>query len=246
MSATPANQLSLFDAERRDQPFAVRVSRRARRLSVRVYAGGRVEVIVPAGVGAKSVRDFVGKFAPWIDRKVAELRPALALSEIGQEVPTQIDLPAVGETFSVEWRQGECAGLRMFEDRLLLSARDADAGRRLLQHWVQNQARARLEPWLRQVALELDAGITRVSIRRQRTRWGSCSSRGSISLNCCLMFQRPEVVKYLFTHEIAHLRHMNHSPRFWRLVESLEPDFRKLDRELLAGWNRVPGWMFSP
>jgi predicted metal-dependent hydrolase len=246
MSSTPANQLSLFDAERRDQPFAVRVSRRARRLSVRVYAGGRVEVVVPSGVGAKSVREFVGKFAPWIDRKVAELRPAPALSELGQEVPTQICLAAIGESFIVDRRQGERASLRTLADRLILTADDSDAGRRLLRHWVQNLARARLEPWLRRVAIGLDADITGVTIRRQRTRWGSCSSRGAISLNCCLMFQRPEVVNYLFTHELAHLRHMNHSPRFWRHVESLEPDFRKLDRELLAGWNRVPAWMFSP
>jgi predicted metal-dependent hydrolase len=246
MSSVPANQLSLFDAERRDQPFAVRVSRRARRLSVRVYAGGRVEVVVPAGVGAKSVRDFVGKFSPWIDRKVAELRPAPAVSEFGREVPTQICLPAVGESFAVDWLQGERASLSAMSERLVVSASDGDAARQLLRHWVQNLGRARLEPWLRQRAHAIEADITRVTIRRQRTRWGSCSSRGAISLNCCLMFQRPEVVNYLFTHELAHLRHMNHSPRFWRHVESFEPDFRKLDRELRAGWNRVPGWMFGP
>jgi predicted metal-dependent hydrolase len=246
MSSAPANQLSLFDAERRDQPFAVRVSRRARRLSVRVYAGGRVEVVVPSGVGAKSVRDFVGKFAPWIDRKVAELRPAAALAESGQDIPAQINLPAIGEIFAVDWRQAERANLRCLADRLILSGSDPDAARRLLRHWVQNLARARLEPWLRQVAFGLGADIARVTIRRQHTRWGSCSSRGAISLNCCLMFQRPEVVNYLFKHELAHLRHMNHSPRFWRYVESLEADFRTLDRELLAGWNRVPDWMFGP
>ena len=81
-------------------------------------------------------------------------------------------------------------------------------------------------------------------LRRQRTRWGSCSAAGTISLNVCLMFQRPEVVRYLMVHELCHRRHMNHSDRFWQLVESFEPGWRALDAELLKGWRHVPGWVF--
>jgi predicted metal-dependent hydrolase len=84
-----------------------------------------------------------------------------------------------------------------------------------------------------------------VQIRRQRTRWGSCSVKGTISLNVCGIFQEPDVLRYLLIHELSHTRHMNHSRRFWSLVESLEPDYRRLDRELLQGWQRVPGWMFA-
>jgi predicted metal-dependent hydrolase len=87
--------------------------------------------------------------------------------------------------------------------------------------------------------------VARVSIRCQRTRWGSCSTRGTVSLNCSLVFLRSEVVRYLFVHELAHTRHMNHSAHFWRLVEKIEPDYRRLDRELLAGWRTVPGWVFK-
>ena len=56
---------------------------------------------------------------------------------------------------------------------------------------------------------------------------------------------RPQVVRYLLVHELCHTRHMNHSNRFWSLVASFEPDYRELDRELLRGWQSVPGWMFS-
>jgi predicted metal-dependent hydrolase len=82
----------------------------------------------------------------------------------------------------------------------------------------------------------------RMQIRRQRTRWGSCSTSGTISLNCCLLFHPPEVVRYLLAHELAHLTHMNHSPRFWRLVEQYEPRWREHDRALTHGWRQVPGW----
>jgi predicted metal-dependent hydrolase len=81
-------------------------------------------------------------------------------------------------------------------------------------------------------------------LRRQRTRWGSCSAKGTISLNMCLMFQRPAVVRYLLVHELCHRRQLNHSPRFWSLVESFEPQWRVLDAELLRGWQNVPAWVF--
>ena len=83
------------------------------------------------------------------------------------------------------------------------------------------------------------------SVRRQRTRWGSCSNKGTISLNVCLMFQRPEVVRYLIIHELCHRRHMNHSKRFWSLVASFEPGWKPLDVELLQGWRNVPAWVFT-
>ena len=70
-------------------------------------------------------------------------------------------------------------------------------------------------------------------------------TRGTVSLNCSLMFLHPDVVRYLFIHELAHTKHMNHSASFWRLVEKLEPNYRHLDRELLAGWRTVPGWVFK-
>ena len=71
-----------------------------------------------------------------------------------------------------------------------------------------------------------------------------CSTAGTISLNVCLMFQSPAVVRYLMVHELCHRVHMNHSKRYWRLVESFEPQWRALDAELLKGWRHVPAWVF--
>jgi predicted metal-dependent hydrolase len=103
----------------------------------------------------------------------------------------------------------------------------------------------RLEPRLQSLAAATGVAYSRVSIRRQRSRWGSCSVRGTISLNCCLMFQRPEVVDYLIIHELMHVKHMNHSARFWQAVESHCTEWRSLDRELVQGWRHVPRWVFS-
>lgn len=68
--------------------------------------------------------------------------------------------------------------------------------------------------------------ITRIRIAMQRTRWGSCSSRGTLSFNVCLMPAPPEILDYVVVHELCHLVHMNHSAAFWELVASILPDYQ--------------------
>jgi predicted metal-dependent hydrolase len=235
-------QLSLFETRSSSDPFAVRVSPRARRLTARVHVGGRVEIVVPIGVNAHAVRDFVQRFTPWINRKVAAMRCFVAPIE---PVPRLIEFGFTGESLSVEWQRGIARKPQQIGDRLIVQAPDDLAARNLLRVWLKAAADARLTPQLLQLAQDLKYSVSRVAIRCQRTRWGSCSTRGTVSLNCSLVFLRPEVVRYLFVHELAHTKHMNHSANFWRLVEKIEPDYRRLDRELLAGWRTVPGWVFK-
>lgn len=235
-------QLSLFETPSSSDPFAVRVSPRARRLTARVHIGGRVEIVVPVGVNAHAVRDFVQRFTPWIDRKVAAMQSLAAPAE---PMPRSIEFGATGEQFAVEWQRGANRRLRQASGRILVQSSDERGARALLRGWLKRAAYERLAPRLLQLAEELDCSVARVSIRCQRTRWGSCSTRGTVSLNCSLVFLRLEVVRYLFVHELAHTKHMNHSAEFWNLVERIEPDYRRLDRDLLAGWRTVPGWVFK-
>jgi hypothetical protein len=235
-------QLSLFETRSVNDPFAVRVSPRARRLTARVHVGGRVEIVVPVGVNAHAVRDFVQRFTPWINRKVAAMRCFVAPAE---PVPPSIEFAFTGEVLSVEWHRAPGRKLEHAGSRIVMHAPDDSAARGLLQGWLKSAAEQRLAPQLLRLAAELKYTVSRVSIRCQRTRWGSCSTRGTVSLNCSLVFLRPAVVRYLFVHELAHTKHMNHSAAFWRLVEKLEPDCRRLDRELLAGWRTVPAWVFK-
>jgi predicted metal-dependent hydrolase len=235
-------QLSLFETRTSGDPFAVRVSPRARRLTARVHVGGRVEIVVPVGVNAHAVRDFVQRFTPWIDRKVEAMRGVIAPAEA---VPRCIEFAYTGERFVIDWKLGAARKLVQDGLNIQLQAPDEKAARTLLQGWLKRSAHERLAPRLLLLAATLKYPVAKVSIRCQKTRWGSCSTRGTISLNCSLVFLRPEIVRYLFVHELAHTKHMNHSAHFWGLVERLEPDYRQLDRELLAGWRTVPHWVFK-
>ncbi|HEX6637646.1 MAG TPA: SprT family zinc-dependent metalloprotease [Steroidobacteraceae bacterium] len=245
-----ALQLDLLDevrqGDRADSP-RVRVSRRARRLSVRVYPDARVEVVAPVRARPREIERFVAAHREWIDEKRAQAlrnRPAPQVFP-----PAEVELRCTRETFRLQLAGG--AGKLRLSERgssaaCVLRIAGSSAGLRpALRAWLMRAARERLEPRVAALAAATGVSYARVSIRRQRSRWGSCSARGTISLNCCLLFQRPEVVDYLIIHELMHVSQMNHSAKFWRAVERHCADWRSLDRELLQGWRHVPRWVFS-
>jgi predicted metal-dependent hydrolase len=248
----PHFQLELLDDSDRGENGVrplIRVSRRARRLSVRVYSDARVEVVVPPRARASEVEQFVAAHREWIEgRRAVALRNRPAPEAFP---PETISFAATGETWRLHLAGGRgpmrIAGTASGGGGALrvTGAMKPERLRVLLRSWVMRAARARLEPRVARLAESMGIGFKRISVRRQRSRWGSCSVRGTISLNACLLFQRPEVVDYLIVHELTHVRHMNHSVRFWKAVEMSCPEWRPLDRELVQGWRRVPHWVFA-
>jgi hypothetical protein len=117
--------------------------------------------------------------------------------------------------------------------------------RRVLIRWLTRHAQRVLAAQLAELAQRHGFSYAALKLRRQRTRWGSCSARGIISLNLALLFQSPEVLRYLMCHELSHTRHMNHSARFWRCVAECEPRYRSLDAQLRTGWSHVPAWLLE-
>ena len=241
-----AAQLSLWSDRDATEGWAFRESHRARRLTVRVFHSGRVEVVVPSRTSRNAVERFLERHRPWIEKKRAEARKNAAPPE--PFPPAFVELAGASEAWRIHAGGGTGRlKLRVVAPGLLSltgATTDARAVLNVMRRWLTVRAGEVLAPLLEECAREMGLPFRRVAVRRQRTRWGSCSTRGTISLNCCLLFQRPEVVRYLLVHELAHVRHMNHSARFWDLVAQYCPDCRQLDRELLDGWRRVPSWVF--
>ena len=245
-AATEALQLPLLEGAGGAGALRVRVSARSRRLTVRVYPGGRVEVAVPRGTRPRQIERFVARHRAWIEARVAELKSAPRASE--PALPAEVRLEALARTLEVRYLARARPGWRLAADGALEAlgdAGDVERTRRTLRSWLTATARDALEPWLRALARAHGFEVGEVQLRRQHTRWGSCSRTGTVSLNVCLLFQPQSVVRYLMLHELCHTRHMNHSDRFWGLVEAYEPDYRALDRELTRGWQRVPGWVYG-
>jgi len=238
-------QMPLWAPHEASPGWHVRISRRARRLSMRVFPGGRVEVVVPPGVGIPAIERFVARHRAWAERRASEF--ALLAPHGAARRPSHVELALPGRSWQVAYETARRASVHEEGDGVLRVRGPDHSDRRVgqsLLHWLAGLAAQEFEPRMGALSHELGIDYARLHLRRQRTRWGSCSTAGTISLNVCLMFQRPAVVRYLMIHELCHRRHMNHSERYWRLVESFEPHWRALDAELLKGWRNVPAWVF--
>ena len=242
-------QLRLF-AEH-DEPdfesgFSVRESNRARRLSIKVYPRGRVEIVVPRRTSARAVREFVDMHRDWI----RETRAAFAAEHPPEPfaLPASICLPAVARAFCVRYERddgGQGVRYRVVGNTVVLSGntRNDELCVTALKRWLIALGRKEYLPRLRALSAETGNDFRKLHVRGQKTCWGSHSSTGTISLNYCLMFLEPRLLRYVMIHELCHARHMNHSARFWRLVGSFERDYRRLDKALNGAWKRIPTWV---
>jgi predicted metal-dependent hydrolase len=242
-------QLQLWDLGNVEHNWSVRQSARARRLSVRVFRNGGVEIVVPPRTSPGRVNAFVTEHREWIERQRKRAVPqidwplppaSLLLAGIGEEWRCVTGIEA-GRLRVHEMRMGE---MQLRGQRQTQTHADREQVRHVFMRWLIQHAAQVFEPLLRALAVEMGVCFGKLQIRCQRTRWGSCSRQTTISLNVCLLFQRPEVLRYLMVHELAHLRQMNHSSHFWAEVARYEPDWKALDRELQQGWRRVPTWIF--
>ena len=244
-----AHQLALFTEieEPHDQSgFSVRQSGRAKRLSIKVYPRGRVEVVVPRRTSAKTVQEFVATHRDWI----RDARATFAAEHPPEpfSLPTSVQLPAIERAFCVRYTRDEDSRdvrYRVVGNTVVLTGATHDEQRCVaaLKRWLTTTAKKEYLPRLRALSELTDNGFRKMHVRGQKTCWGSHSSSGTISLNYCLMFLDPKHLRYVMIHELCHARHMNHSRRFWRLVGSFEPDYRRIDRALNDCWKRIPAWV---
>lgn len=244
-----AKQLRLFSdtEEPGDTPgFSVRESKRARRLSIKVFPRGRVEVVVPRRTRPRDVQAFVDEHRNWIEKSRQSFARVLPPEPF--VLPNIIELPAIGQRFRVRYeRRSDATSVRYrsHNNVVVLSGRTGDDKLCVgaLKRWLASLAKAEFPPRLESLAALSDNPFRKMHVRGQRTCWGSHSSSGTISINYCLLFLDPALLRYLMVHELCHARHMNHSRRFWKRVGRFEPDYKRLDKALGDSWKQIPAWL---
>lgn len=201
----------------------LRRSARATRFSLRVSRlDGRVTLSLPLRAPEREAMAFLKAQEGWLRNALARL-PQTAVVGLGTVLPV--------EGHSLHLGPGPGRSLRIDGSNLLVPGDPAHAGARV-QAWLKALARDRLVQASDHYAAQIGRKVTRVSLRDTRSRWGSCTADGALMYSWRLIMAPPEVLRYVAAHEVAHLVEMNHSPRFWAVVERLYP-----------GWQAQRAWL---
>ena len=205
--------------------YNLRYSRKAKYMRLQINRGSNLELVLPRGYELSDAERFLKQKADWINK---HLRPKEKEKEKYLLLGREIKIIQVYELFTRKHR--------LFFDKSELRIVSPEGSKidinKLYNVWLRNFAKGYLPERAIELAGKYEFKINKVSVRNQKTRWGSCSARGNLSFNFNLVQYRKEIIDYVILHELCHLREMNHSIKFWKLVEKICPDYKKLRREL--------------
>lgn len=212
-----------------DPPVTVhlRQSGRARRISLRVSRlDGKVTLTHPAGVSERAALDFAYERADWLRGHVADV-PSLVRVELGASLTVE------GNMLSVV--SGTGRRVRIANGAICVPGPPAQVGRKAAS-FLKTLARERLAAASDHYAAQLGKSFQRISLRDTRSRWGSCSTRGTLMFSWRLIMAPPDVLRYVAAHEVAHLAEMNHSQAYWDALYQIHGPY-----DVPRRWLRVHG-----
>lgn len=209
-------------------PYQLERSQR-KTIGMRITPQGLL-VRAPKRIALAELERLLRGKAGWIRRKLETLQPAEALR--WQDGTT---LHYLGEPLPLRLRQAARSRVEHASDALhvaLPAPEDEDAIARKVVQWYRQQALADFAGRLERLSAGFGLAPSRLFLSNAGSRWGSCNSKREIRLNWRLIQAPPHIIDYVAAHELAHLKEMNHSPRFWAVVESLCPRYREAEKEL--------------
>ena len=225
----PASPVVHLSAGLRPLPLLMVRNPRARRYLLRLRPDGTARVTIPRGGTPAMARQFVERHAAWLEREFQRLQ-AQPRKPAAWKIGTEILLR--GDAVRIEAGSNrEAETVRFGGESVRVSDPAADL-RPAIEGHLRKLATRELPPRVLELATRHGLPVRRITVRNQKSRWGSCSRRGTISLNWRLIQTPAFVSDYICLHELMHLRQMNHSSGFWREMERVCPDYRMAERWL--------------
>ena len=232
----PPSEPDVIEIHSHRMPILYRHHARARNYVLRLHFNKTVIVTIPRQGTRKFARDFVASRKSWLEKqwRILEARRA----------PPQILRPGMeillrGQPVMLELlRDGENWQLQFGTERTPLANPEGNL-RPPLENHLRRLARSQLARRVEELARHHSSDVKNIVIRNQKSRWGSCSCNGAISLNWRLIQLPDHVRDYIIIHELMHLRELNYSPRFWQEVEKACPDYRAAEEWLKQNSGQV-------
>lgn len=210
--------------------FTHRLSARARRITLKIEPNGEVVVVTPKRFSQRQMEQFVTQNIDWIERtkqKLAHKRQ----NEYGDNGQS---LHLFGKHYRKEVisTSSRPYGVSVQGEILYINTSQPGRANALVERFLKNTAEEYIVPRTHRLAEKMAITFRNISLRQQKTRWGSCSSKGNLNFNWRLVHAPPKVIDYVIIHELAHRQHMNHSARFWALVAKYDGDYAQHRRWL--------------
>ena len=221
---TPKNDLMQVGS--RSVPLLFVHHPRARRYLLRLRPDGVARVTIPRRGSIKAARDFASRNIAWLEQQF-QLQANQPKTSSTWDFGTEIYFR--GELIRIETEDGK---IRLGSERIKIP--DAEDLRPAIQNHLRKLATKELSIRVMELALLHGINVSRVTVRNQKSRWGSCSRKGTISLNWRLIQTPVFVSDYIILHELAHRRHMNHSDKYWQEVARLCPNYLEAEQWLKA------------
>lgn len=238
--------------------YTIRRSARAKNVRLKVTRTHGLEIVVPETFNLKWLPPILEKRDAWIRKAAKKLDVLCEADAECSLIPERIALRSLGEEFDVvllpqsdintrlidaeKIIRMPCGMLALEWGKQVLLPEDSheDAQAELLRLWLLRSGRERLDTLFSKEAEQVGISYSKVQVRMQKSRWGSCSYNGTISLNARLLLLPVEMTRYIFIHELAHRKHLNHSAAYWQYLTSLEPEAAVLDARMRDAWKYIP------
>lgn len=221
-------------------PYVVRKSRRAKHINIKISRDNGLELVVPTRVAKRDALEFLYERIDWIEKHAVHLKSQVF------DPPFEINLQclqrAVGVTYDFcDKVRAKIVSIDEYEI-CYVGKQNQELIQAKLIAWTKKQIKEFLLERLHAISQQTGVDYSQATCRDQKTLWGSCNHKKAISLNYRLAFIPPAVVDYVIVHELCHTIHMNHSKKFWCLVESFMADYKQKEKALKLAQKCVPDW----
>ena len=224
-------------------PYKIQVSKRAKRLNLKVSAEKGIQLTVPPRTSKTEALAFLQENTAWIEKN----QHLWQQYQPNTNLPEQIQFPALQQQWKIEYIDNAINKRPLIIERpeyaLVYFGKDDDTVKLTqLRQWCQNKARQFLHQRMLELSIQYQLPFNKLSFRSQQTLWGSCTHAKNISLNYKLIFLPLYLIDYVLVHELAHTIYLNHGKHFWQLVAKFIPNYKKCCQELRAIGKLIPNW----
>ena len=222
---------------------------RARHIKLKASIESGLELVVPVRFNIKEVPFILEQNRAWIEKQLLKLQTQVATVDEPEILPSMIEFLAINQTWHIEYipSKTKLQIITRPHNRLVLlgNITNNKTCKALLIHWMKHHAKLFLLEQLKLISEQVKLSYTNATVRDQRSRWGSCSSEKSISLNYKLLFLPYALMRHVIIHELCHTVHLNHSEKFWKLVEKFDTDLKIHQKQLRHANEFIPKWIKS-